>query len=42
MKTGIDAITFDVAKIHLPIHTLAKVRNIEPEKKKYVIINLDF
>ena len=34
MKTGIDAITFDVAKIHLPIHTLAKVRNIEPEKKE--------
>lgn len=32
MKTGIDAITFDVAKIHLPIKTLAKVRNIEPEK----------
>jgi hydroxymethylglutaryl-CoA synthase len=32
MKTGIDAISFDVAKIHLPIHTLAKVRNIEAEK----------
>lgn len=32
MKTGIDAIAFDVAKIHLPIHTLAKARNIEPEK----------
>ncbi len=32
MKTGIDAIAFDVAKIHLPIKTLAKARNIEPEK----------
>ncbi|KIA98189.1 hydroxymethylglutaryl-CoA synthase [Flavobacterium sp. KMS] len=32
MKTGIDAITFDVAKIHLPIKTLATARNIEPEK----------
>ena len=32
MKTGIDAITFDVAKIHLPIKTLAIARNIEPEK----------
>lgn len=32
MKTGIDAISFDVAKIHLPINTLAKARNIEPEK----------
>ena len=32
MKTGIDAIAFDVAKIHLPINTLAKARNIEPEK----------
>lgn len=32
MKTGIDAITFDIAKIHLPIKTLAKARNIEPEK----------
>ena len=32
MKTGIDAITFDVAKIHLPIKTLANARNIEPEK----------
>lgn len=32
MKTGIDAISFDVAKIHLPIQTLAKARNIEPEK----------
>ncbi|MFV5686645.1 hydroxymethylglutaryl-CoA synthase family protein [Flavobacterium sp. GB2R13] len=32
MKTGIDSISFDVAKIHLPITTLAKARNIEPEK----------
>ncbi|TDE01557.1 hydroxymethylglutaryl-CoA synthase family protein [Flavobacterium sandaracinum] len=32
MKIGIDAITFDVAKIHLPIKTLAKTRNIDPEK----------
>ena len=32
MKTGIDAIAFDVAKIHLPINILAKARNIEPEK----------
>jgi hydroxymethylglutaryl-CoA synthase len=32
MKIGIDAITFDVAKIHLLINTLAKARNIEPEK----------
>lgn len=32
MKTGIDAIAFDVAKIHLSIQTLAKARNIEPEK----------
>lgn len=32
MITGIDAIAFDVAKIHLPIKTLAKARNIEPEK----------
>ena len=32
MKTGIDAITFDVAKIHLPIRTLANARSIEPEK----------
>ncbi|MDI1256886.1 MAG: hydroxymethylglutaryl-CoA synthase [Flavobacterium sp.] len=31
-KTGIDAIAFDVAKIHLPIKTLAHARNIEPEK----------
>jgi hydroxymethylglutaryl-CoA synthase len=32
MNFGIDAIAFDVAKIHLPIKTLAKARNIEPEK----------
>ena len=32
MNFGIDAIAFDVAKIHLPINTLAKTRNIEPEK----------
>ncbi len=32
MKFGIDAIAFDVAKIHLPIITLAKARNIDPEK----------
>jgi hydroxymethylglutaryl-CoA synthase len=32
MKTGIDAISFDVAKIYLPINTLAQARNIEPEK----------
>ncbi|MCL6462503.1 MAG: hydroxymethylglutaryl-CoA synthase [Flavobacterium micromati] len=32
MKIGIDAISFDVAKIHLSITTLAKARNIEPEK----------
>jgi hydroxymethylglutaryl-CoA synthase len=32
MKTGIDAISFDVANIHLPIKTLALARNIEPEK----------
>lgn len=32
MKTGIDAIAFDVAKLHLPIKTLAAARNIEPEK----------
>lgn len=34
MKTGIDAIAFDIAKIHLPIKTLAESRNIEPEKLK--------
>lgn len=32
MRTGIDAIAFDVAKIHLSIQTLAKARNIEHEK----------
>lgn len=32
MKIGIDAITFDVAQIHLPIKTLATARNIEAEK----------
>jgi hydroxymethylglutaryl-CoA synthase len=32
MKIGIDAIAFDVAKIHLSIKTLATARNIEPEK----------
>ena len=32
MKIGIDAVAFDVAKIHLPIPTLAKARNIDPEK----------
>ncbi|MCD0475072.1 hydroxymethylglutaryl-CoA synthase [Flavobacterium sp. EDS] len=32
MKTGIDAISFDVANIHLPIKILATARNIEPEK----------
>jgi hydroxymethylglutaryl-CoA synthase len=32
MKIGIDAISFDVAKIYLPINTLAQARNIEPEK----------
>jgi hydroxymethylglutaryl-CoA synthase len=32
MKIGIDAIAYDVAKIHLPIKTLANARNIDPEK----------
>jgi hydroxymethylglutaryl-CoA synthase len=32
MKIGIDAITYDVAKIHLSIGALAKARNIDPEK----------
>lgn len=32
MNFGIDAIAFDVAKIHLPIKTLANNRNIDPEK----------
>lgn len=32
MKFGIDAIAFDIAKIHLSINSLAKARNIDPEK----------
>lgn len=32
MTTGIDAIAFDIAKLHLPITTLAKARNIDPDK----------
>lgn len=32
MHTGIDAIAFDIAKIHLPIATLASARGIDPEK----------
>ena len=32
MKVGIDSISFDIPKIHLPIHILAENRNIEPEK----------
>lgn len=32
MTTGIDAIAFDIAKLHLPIKTLAQARNIDPEK----------
>lgn len=32
MKVGIDSITFDIPKLHLPIKTLAENRNIEPEK----------
>lgn len=32
MRTGIDALAFDVSKIYLSIQTLAKARNIEPEK----------
>jgi hydroxymethylglutaryl-CoA synthase len=32
MKIGLDAIAFDVAKIHLPIKTLATARNIEADK----------
>ena len=44
MKTGIDAIAFDVAKIHLPINTLAKARTIEPEKleKRLGLIKMTF
>jgi hydroxymethylglutaryl-CoA synthase len=32
MKIGIDSISFDVAKIHLPIKNLAIARQIDPEK----------
>ncbi len=32
MTTGIDAIAFDVARLHLPIRSLAETRHIEPEK----------
>lgn len=32
MKVGIDSISFDLPKIHLPIKTLALNRNIEPDK----------
>lgn len=32
MKIGIDAIAFDIAKIHLSIQSLAIARNIAPEK----------
>ena len=32
MKVGIDSISFDIPKIHLPIKTLAEKRKIEPEK----------
>ena len=32
MKVGIDSITFDVPKMHLPIQILAQNRNIEPDK----------
>ena len=32
MKIGIDAIAFDVANLHVPIQSLAKARNIEPDK----------
>lgn len=32
MTTGIDAIAFDIAKLHLPIKTLAEARSIDPEK----------
>jgi len=32
MTTGIDAIAFNIAKLHLPIKTLAKARNIDPDK----------
>ncbi len=32
MNTGIDAIAYDIAKIHLPIKDLANARNIDPDK----------
>lgn len=32
MKVGIDALSFDISKIHLPIKSLAIARNIDPEK----------
>lgn len=32
MKTGIDAIAFDVPRLHLPIRTLAAARDIDPDK----------
>jgi len=32
MTTGIDAVAFDIAKLHLPIRTLAQARNIDPDK----------
>ena len=32
MKVGIDSISFDVPKIHLPIQSLAQKRNIEADK----------
>jgi hydroxymethylglutaryl-CoA synthase len=32
MTTGIDAIAYDIAKIHLPIKSLAEARNIDPDK----------
>lgn len=32
MKVGIDSITFDIPRIHLPIKVLAENRNLEPEK----------
>lgn len=32
MKVGIDSISFDLPKLHLPIKVLAENRNIEPEK----------
>lgn len=32
MTTGIDAIAYDIAKIHLSIKTFAEARNIDPDK----------